>query len=240
MYTMRTPEEKKKHADYMREYNRKNAEKISAQRKARYNERVESDPEYRERLNKLGRDGYNTNKEDRAEWQREYHRKHPLAKAVYRANWFSKKAGIFGELVLEEIESLFEENNFACTYCGKHPVKGLDHIVPFINGGQNTIDNVTPCCTQCNVSKRDMPVEEWQASREQKASKKTRGKTERIPVWLQENMTFRSDTHKQCTKCRQIKPREEFYKRNQPGKDPNDTRCKACRTIEESEKFNKY
>jgi hypothetical protein len=237
---MRTPEEKKKHAEYMREYNRTNSEKISVQRKERYKKKIESDPEYRKQLNKLGREGYYRNKEDRDQWQRDYHTEHPLAKAVYRANWFSKKAGIFGKLVLEEVETLFKEQNFACTYCGKRPVKSLDHIIPFINGGQNTIDNITPCCPHCNISKKDRSVEAWQNSQERRASKKTRPKHGRFPENLNKNMTFRSDTHKQCTKCRLIKPRSEFRERTRPRGDPSDTRCKECRKIEETKKFDKY
>lgn len=237
---MRTPEEKKKHADYMRGYNRRNSERVSAQRKERYKKKIESDPEYRKHLNELGRDGYYRNEDEREQWQRDYHKKHPLAKPVYRANWFSKKAGIFGKLVLEEVELLFKGNDFTCTYCGKHHVVGFDHVVPFIHGGQNTIDNITPCCTQCNISKKDRSVEDWQSSKERRASKNTRKKHGRVPENLHKNMTFRSDTHKQCTRCRLIKPRDEFRKRTRVGCDPNDTRCKECRKIEEIEKFNKY
>lgn len=39
---------------------------------------------------------------------------------------------------------------------------------------------------------------------------------------------FRSETHKQCRLCLQVKPRAEFGPRKLPGRDPNRTRCRAC------------
>ena len=43
---------------------------------------------------------------------------------------------------------------------------------------------------------------------------------------------YRSDTHKQCTKCLKIKLRSDFSKnKKNPSKydDPHDCRCKQCR-----------
>lgn len=46
--------------------------------------------------------------------------------------------------------------------------------------------------------------------------------------------SFRSETHKQCSRCREIKPRSEFYeRRSRPGGgDPHRCECKACSAIE--------
>lgn len=46
--------------------------------------------------------------------------------------------------------------------------------------------------------------------------------------------TYRSDTHKQCTKCMEIKPRSCFSnnrKKKLQFTDPHDTRCKNCKKI---------
>ena len=45
----------------------------------------------------------------------------------------------------------------------------------------------------------------------------------------QQHGTFRSETHKQCSQCGEVKPRTEFWKRT-PGhhKDPNIPRCMTC------------
>lgn len=43
-----------------------------------------------------------------------------------------------------------------CAYCGKKSKKlTVDHIIPLVKGGTNTIDNVAPACGKCNSSKRD-------------------------------------------------------------------------------------
>ena len=39
---------------------------------------------------------------------------------------------------------------------------------------------------------------------------------------------FVSETHKQCKKCGEIKPRSEFSPCTTPGRDPHTTRCKKC------------
>lgn len=40
--------------------------------------------------------------------------------------------------------------------------------------------------------------------------------------------TFRSDTHKECVRCHQIKPRTEFSPARSKGRDPHQTKCKPC------------
>jgi HNH endonuclease. len=39
---------------------------------------------------------------------------------------------------------------------------------------------------------------------------------------------FRNATHKECGKCRKIKPRTEFNEDRRPRKDRHQTRCKEC------------
>ena len=54
------------------------------------------------------------------------------------------------------------------------------------------------------------------------------------------NSTFRSIDNKQCTKCKKIKSRKEFYKNNQPNRDPNVTQCKICYSLREKQSFLNY
>lgn len=46
---------------------------------------------------------------------------------------------------------------------------------------------------------------------------------------------FRSETHKQCTKCGEIKPRSEFYRKTLAGRDEHRPRCKRCEAADSSE-----
>lgn len=48
--------------------------------------------------------------------------------------------------------------------------------------------------------------------------------------------TLRTDTHKECTKCREVKPRTEFHRnhrRDQIEHDPHRSQCKSCRAARE-------
>ena len=50
----------------------------------------------------------------------------------------------------------FERDGYRCTYCGDEagPFE-IDHVIPRIKGGENTLDNVTVACRRCNRSKKD-------------------------------------------------------------------------------------
>jgi len=48
---------------------------------------------------------------------------------------------------------------FRCVYCGRSPATNpgvelhLDHIIPFVDGGENTEDNLQTLCKDCNLGK---------------------------------------------------------------------------------------
>ena len=50
----------------------------------------------------------------------------------------------------------FERDGYRCSYCGDEagPFE-IDHIIPRIKGGENTLENVTVACRRCNRSKKD-------------------------------------------------------------------------------------
>lgn len=61
-----------------------------------------------------------------------------------------------------------------------------------------------------------------------------------MPAWPKRRhgskpKTFRSDTHRECAICHEVKPRGEFPPGPKlPGSDPNDTRCRICNNIRRS------
>lgn len=159
---MKTSEQKQTYRrEYMREWTRKNKEKVNENRRKHWLKRKESDPNFLNKHNERSRNYYSKNKESIKEWGIQYRRKHPVAKAMYRANWFSKKAGIEGELILKEVEELFEEESYTCSYCSVSPVYAFDHIIATSRGGLNLINNITPCCQRCNSSKKAADVDDW-------------------------------------------------------------------------------
>ena len=49
-----------------------------------------------------------------------------------------------------------------CAYCGT-PCESWDHVIPMSRGGDNTLDNLVPCCWPCNQDKGNRTPEEWLA-----------------------------------------------------------------------------
>ena len=79
-----------------------------------------------------------------------------LAAAMKAANAAAeaRKARAVPWLTLRDMA--FERDGYLCTYCGDEsgPFE-IDHIIPRIKGGENTLDNVTVACRRCNRSKKD-------------------------------------------------------------------------------------
>jgi 5-methylcytosine-specific restriction endonuclease McrA len=50
-----------------------------------------------------------------------------------------------------------------CNYCGK-PANTVDHIVALMNGGDHSLDNLTPCCAKCNNIKGHKEVKQRNAT----------------------------------------------------------------------------
>jgi 5-methylcytosine-specific restriction endonuclease McrA len=54
-------------------------------------------------------------------------------------------------------------DNYTCQYCGDHPSRAqltLDHVVPRVQGGETTWDNVVCACKRCNLRKGGRTPEE--------------------------------------------------------------------------------
>lgn len=59
--------------------------------------------------------------------------------------------------------NVFKRDGFACQYCGERPPQVLlqvDHIIPVAGGGTNEIANLITACTNCNLGKSDIPLDE--------------------------------------------------------------------------------
>lgn len=59
-----------------------------------------------------------------------------------------------------------EKYDGRCAYCGHKPVRfnlHVDHLVPTIKGGDDSLDNLMPCCPQCNNFKGGKTLEEFRA-----------------------------------------------------------------------------
>lgn len=55
---------------------------------------------------------------------------------------------------LDEWISLLDKHGHRCAKCRRQGVQlTVDHVIPIIKGGNNTIDNIQPLCKSCNCSK---------------------------------------------------------------------------------------
>lgn len=57
---------------------------------------------------------------------------------------------------------VMQRDNFKCCMCGASPAKDpsielqIDHIIPWVKGGETTIDNLQTLCSKCNLGKSDL------------------------------------------------------------------------------------
>jgi 5-methylcytosine-specific restriction endonuclease McrA len=84
---------------------------------------------------------------------------------------FDKKGYCKG-IKWEQIETYYkikDKNKLHCAYCGKElkeidnppyrDIVSVDRIKPICNGGQNTFENMTITCAECNIVKGTMSLE---------------------------------------------------------------------------------
>lgn len=61
-------------------------------------------------------------------------------------------------------ETVLKKYDGRCAYCGKEiDIKSLrvDHLIPFYNGGEDTLDNYMPACYKCNFYKSSLTLEQF-------------------------------------------------------------------------------
>lgn len=86
----------------------------------------------------------------------------------------AKKHRVKNHLDTYTILRLFNASRWSCVYCGRLLVIApnlpatatLDHIVPMCRGGANLVNNVVPCCDDCNDSKNDLAMLNWLEQRQ--------------------------------------------------------------------------
>jgi len=96
---------------------------------------------------------------------REWYKQHPGKHAEYSLKSRARRVGADGSYTQEEFRELCSIFEYRCAYCGRAESTagplGPDHIVPLAKGGDNSIDNILPCCQHCNFSKGDKSLDEF-------------------------------------------------------------------------------
>lgn len=82
--------------------------------------------------------------------------KHPKYRCLKNRKRLFLKRGNGGNHSVLDWENLKAQYNWTCSMCNKkEPFIELteDHIVPFVKGGTNNINNIQPLCRSCNSKK---------------------------------------------------------------------------------------
>jgi len=66
---------------------------------------------------------------------------------------------------------VMRRDRFTCQTCGRTPaldpgvILHVDHVVPWDNGGETTVENLQTLCRECNIGKGDLSMENERGSR---------------------------------------------------------------------------
>lgn len=160
-------------ADYMREWARRNKDRVNAERQRKYAEQVHS-PEFLEAKRQADKERYYKNLElvraqarERARRYRErkgsafmsaktkeWAKAHPEWFVAHNAVQNSRRraAGILTTKQWQDIQAAYGHR---CHYCKKKRQLTPDHIVPISKGGTTEPSNIVPACLSCNMHKHN-------------------------------------------------------------------------------------
>ena len=93
------------------------------------------------------------------EWRR---RNRDKSHAYVRAATIKRRRAAGGQsFSAVEWLALLAHHNGSCAYCGSKVLIEIDHRIPLIRGGSNTIENILPACRRCNRRKNQKTEEEF-------------------------------------------------------------------------------
>lgn len=96
---------------------------------------------------------------DKQQWFQEWKTTYPYAAIAHRMNSRNRQFAPDKRFrfVAKDISRLLARYNYGCAYC---PAKfsdvillEIDHVIPRVRGGKNSISNVVPSCQDCNREK---------------------------------------------------------------------------------------
>jgi 5-methylcytosine-specific restriction endonuclease McrA len=89
----------------------------------------------------------------RKEADRRYRAAHPEIQKASKQNRRARSKGRFTANEWKELKAVY---NYRCLCCGEIEPRillSVDHVIPLVKGGSNTIDNIQPLCVSCNSKK---------------------------------------------------------------------------------------
>lgn len=96
---------------------------------------------------------------------------HPEHRQALTMQRIARKKNAPGSYNGDDIKRMYDEQEGQCAYCGIRLYLDIpkdvhvDHIIPLTKGGTNYPDNLALSCAECNQSKNNHGLADWQASR---------------------------------------------------------------------------
>ncbi len=137
---------------------------IAERHRARTSKYAKNNPEI---VNNYRTKYYQDNKEDlkakSKQWRIDNPEKRKISHSLSKAKRRALLKGVRNTLTAEQIREQYSEQTGECVYCYVDVGNDyhVDHIIPIINGGENTKDNIVIACPRCNLSKGVKTVEEF-------------------------------------------------------------------------------
>lgn len=103
---------------------------------------------------------YKNNTEKVKLTNKRYSEENPEVKRVIKFNRRAREESAEGKISRNDWIELCNKYGNKCLCCGRNDVKlTLDHIIPLIKGGSNTIENAQPLCGSCNSKKHTKTID---------------------------------------------------------------------------------
>ncbi len=138
---------KKCAAEVTADWRKKNPDKAKAHSKKWLKENKEYHREY-------SKSWYKENKEKAQKKNKAWRKNNPKKKQAIDNNRRARKNNASGKITSNEWASLVAATGNKCLRCEDENAKlTIDHVIPLVAGGSNSIDNAQPLCQKCNSSK---------------------------------------------------------------------------------------
>lgn len=85
--------------------------------------------------------------------QQERHREKRAAAGLSRRRWINPS-----------VRAFVNSRDKTCVYCDSNSNLTIDHVLPEMKGGDNSVDNLVVACRPCNARKREFTIEQAQMS----------------------------------------------------------------------------
>lgn len=140
-----------KHRDNAKKWRLDNPEKHSEHVNTWWRDNRDRKREYNKQYRAKHRDQTNG-------YSRKYAKRNPHIRKNVAQRRRSRIRALHSDLTQNQWEDILADFNYSCAYCGKawYEISGIltqDHVIPVVQGGAYTKDNIVPACNHCNIHK---------------------------------------------------------------------------------------